>query len=398
MSAVAYYFGRKLQEELDVPVGLIRSAKGGSRIELWYPDGSGTLYNGMVSAQVPFAMRGVIWYQGEANVKDGMLYVDKKKTLVNGWRDLWGYDFPFYYVQLAPFNYGGASDGVLPFFWEAQSAIPDAVTNTGMAVITDTVTNLDDIHPRNKEVPGTRLALLAVDNTYGQDIVSTGPVFESIKTVGNTLQLTFDSADGLTTRDGLAPDWFEVEVAGGIYTQATAVVSNNMVILSAPDASVPKGMRFAWSEIAQPNLVNGAGLVASSFRFEGGFDLWAVDFGLSGSNVLHNANPDGDALDNLAEYALGGNPTNGADRGYVPVIGTSEQNGTNWFEYVYARRRDAAVDYTVEASSNLLTAAWSTNGVAETGTGSLDSDFESVTNRVPLEAEGFVRLMIELAE
>ena len=137
------------------------------------------------------------------------------------------------------------------------------------------------------------------------------------------------------------------------------------------------------------------------FAFEGGFDLWAVDFGLSGSNVLHNANPDGDALDNLAEYALGSNPTNGADRGYVPVIGTSEQNGTNWFEYVYARRRDAAlrgVGYAVEASSNLLAAAWSTNGVAEIGAGSLDSDFESVTNRVPLDAEGFIRLMIELAE
>jgi hypothetical protein len=138
--------------------------------------------------------------------------------------------------------------------------------------------------------------------------------------------------------------------------------------------------------------------IASGITF---YETWSADFDLSGSNALYNANPDGDVLDNLAEYALDGNPTNSSDRGHVPVLGTHDENGTPYFEYVYARRRDAAtrgLDYTVEAASNLLSAAWSANNVTETGAGSLDSDFESVTNRIPLDAEGFMRLMIELVE
>jgi sialate O-acetylesterase len=424
-SAVAYHFGLKLKAELGVPVGLIQSAKGGTLVEKWlhpgndYNSTAGVCYNGMIDAIIPFAMRGVIWYQGEANVvadgNDGqpLTYVEKKKALINGWRSLWGEDFPFYYVQLPPYDYTWndtttVDDGALPFFWEAQSAILDEITNIGMAVISDSVTeqngstNLKKLHPQNKIVPGTRLALLALDNTYGQDIVSTGPVFQSLETVGSTLEITFDSADGLTTRDGLAPDWFELQVADGVYTSATAVVSNNMVILSSPAVTVPTGMRFAWSELAQPNLRNSDGLVASSFRAESDlFGQWTVEFGLSGSNALHGANLDGDALDNLAEYALGGNPTNGLDRGYVPVTGTSEENGTNYFEYVYARRREAAAHglrYVVKSASNLVDAAWSTNSIIRTGIGQMDNDFEWVTNQVPLSAEGYVRLIIESVE
>jgi hypothetical protein len=98
---------------------------------------------------------------------------------------------------------------------------------------------------------------------------------------------------------------------------------------------------------------------------------------------------------------MGGNPTNEFDWGHVPVFGTHDENGTNWFEYVYARRRDAAargLEYTVEATSNLLAEAWNTDNVTETGTESIDSDFEAVTNRIPMEAEGFMRLIIEFIE
>jgi hypothetical protein len=106
-------------------------------------------------------------------------------------------------------------------------------------------------------------------------------------------------------------------------------------------------------------------------------------------------------MHNLNEYAMGGNPTNEFDWGHVPVFGTHDENGTNWFEYVYARRRDAAargLEYTVEATSNLLAEAWNTDNVTETGTESIDSDFEAVTNRIPMEAEGFMRLTIEIFE
>ncbi|HBM85961.1 MAG TPA: hypothetical protein DD423_04115, partial [Opitutae bacterium] len=195
--AVAYYFGLKLQDELessegakDVPIGLIHSAKGGTSVEQWLPAGNnynstaGGYYNGQIDALIPFAMRGVLWYQGETNVmndQDAAGYVTKKKALIDGWRALWGETFPFYYVQLAPYNYTGDADGVLPLFWEAQSAILDQVSNTAMAVTSDWVTdrdgnlNLDEIHPRNKQPAGERLALLALDNTYGQNIVSSGP-------------------------------------------------------------------------------------------------------------------------------------------------------------------------------------------------------------------------------
>ncbi|VGO18383.1 discoidin domain-containing protein [Pontiella sulfatireligans] len=138
--------------------------------------------------------------------------------------------------------------------------------------------------------------------------------------------------------------------------------------------------------------------MASSTTF---FVDWADGYGLTGTHAVYDADPDGDVLDNLSEYALDGNPTNGSDRGHIPVLGTFGENGTYWFEYVYARRNDAAargLNYTVEATSNLVSAAWSTNTIAETGAGSLDSDFESVTNRIPLDAEGFMRLMIEFVE
>lgn len=310
-SAVAFYFGQKLQEDLDVPVGLWQSAWGGTRIEPWIPpcgyEGIDSLakfrdqikkispdlgknpkkirrdrqiptaiFNGMLQPNVPFAIKGVIWYQGESNyVQDArahnpmMLYVDKSKALLKGWRSLWGYDFPFYFVQIAPFKYYGDNDATfLPQFWEAQAEIVKEIPKTGMAVVSD-ATTLNDIHPTNKEVPGKRLALLALDNTYGKDLVSTGPTFKKIKKPlfgGNTLKVVFKSAAGLTTRDGKAPDWFEIAGEDGIWKAANAVIKGDSVILSSPDVQNPVAVRFAWSNLATPNLVNGAGLPTPAFR------------------------------------------------------------------------------------------------------------------------------------
>lgn len=299
-SATAFYFGRKLQEELDVPVGLLLSAWGGTRIEPWTPPCGfenidsladiretvknidpqlGTspktvkkqrqtptaIYNGMLHAHIPFAIKGAIWYQGEANHNEGMLYVDKTKALLQGWRKLWGYDFPFYFVQIAPFKYGSQAPEILAEFWEAQSKIVDAIPGTGMAVIND-CTMLDDIHPINKKAPGTRLALLALENTYGKDLVSTGPVFKSMQIDGHKIVVHFDSAKGLTTRDGKAPDWFEIGGEEGIFKPAKAEIKGSAVILESPEVPAPLAMRFAWSKLATPNLVNAAGLPASAFR------------------------------------------------------------------------------------------------------------------------------------
>lgn len=296
-SAAGFYFGRKLQNDLKVPVGLWQSAWGGTRIEPWTPpcgfDGIVSLayvrqqikaispdlgtnpktvqqerqtptaiYNGMLAANLPFAIRGAIWYQGESNHGDGMLYVDKTRALLNGWHKLWGTDFPFYFVQIAPFNYG---DDALPEFWEAEAEIVKQIPKTGMAVITDCAT-LKDIHPTNKEVPGTRLALLAEASTYGMNVISTGPTFKSMDIQKSSLKVSFDSADGLTTRDGKTPDWFEIVGEDGIFKPAIAKIEGSSIILSSPEVPNPVAMRFGWNKLATPNLMNGAGLPCSAFR------------------------------------------------------------------------------------------------------------------------------------
>jgi sialate O-acetylesterase len=223
------------------------------------------IYNGMIHAHVPFAIKGAIWYQGESNRKDGALYIDKTRGQLNGWRSLWGYEFPYYFVQIAPYQYGADAPEILAEFWEAQSAIVEQIPNTGMVVISD-VTDLKNIHPANKEVPGTRLALLALDNTYGKDLVSTGPVFNNMELLDGALKVTFDSAEGLGTRDGKAPDWFEIAGKEGVFKQAQAVIEGQSVVLTSAEVAAPLVMRFAWHKLAIPNLVNGAGLPTSAFR------------------------------------------------------------------------------------------------------------------------------------
>jgi sialate O-acetylesterase len=292
-SGTAYYFGKKLHEDLKVPVGLILSALGGTGIDPWTaPDGyegldrlqeeyqqtqtlpdplppgrdtrqiPSVLFNGMIAAHIPYAIQGAIWYQGEHDHREWNLYVDKTRALLNGWRKLWGYEFPFYLVQIAPKNY---PDDDLSLFWEAQAQIVREIPKTGMAVISDSAT-LDNVHPPCKVVPGSRLALLAEANTYGMNVVSTGPVFQTLGKLDGKLNVTFSSADGLTTRDGKTPDWFELVGKDGSFKPADAEIEGNRVILSSPEIREPVGVRFAWSKLAKPNLMNAAGLPAWPFR------------------------------------------------------------------------------------------------------------------------------------
>jgi sialate O-acetylesterase len=227
------------------------------------------LYNGMIHPLAPFAIRGAIWYQGESNMGDGMRYADRMKALVSGWRKVWNQgDFPFYFVQIAPFNYPNHPPETEPEIWEAQSAAARDIPNSGMAVVND-VGDLNDIHPQDKITVGKRLALLALANTYGKnDLVFSGPVFKSLKAERNQLRVEFDHAHGgLVTRDSKAPDWFEiVDAEEGGFVKAEARISGNSVVLSSPEVKNPVAMRFAWSHIATPNLMNGKGMPAGAFR------------------------------------------------------------------------------------------------------------------------------------
>ena len=228
-----------------------------------------TLYNGMVAGLLPFAIRGAIWYQGEANRADGMLYTEKMKALIAGWRKAWGQgDFPFYFVQLAPFRYDD-KDLLLPELWEAQVAAM-SIPATGMAVTND-IGNVADIHPKNKQDVGKRLALWALANTYGQvGLVYSGPLYKSMTVEGSAVRVSFDHVGGgLASRDSQPLTWFEIAGADGKFVKADAKIDGETVVVTSDQVAQPTAVRFAWNQAATPNLMNVNGLPASAFRTDG---------------------------------------------------------------------------------------------------------------------------------
>ncbi|MFM7148722.1 MAG: sialate O-acetylesterase [Gemmataceae bacterium] len=272
-SAVLYFFGTALQKDLDVPIGLINSSWGGSPIEPWTVDkkGSGNMYNAMIAPLTPYTLRGVLWYQGETNAfnRNCMAYFDKKKALISGWRNFWGQDMPFYFVQIAPWQpkNGGYPEGELMKIWEAQVATLK-IPHTGMAVTTDIVHDINDIHPNNKLDVGNRLARWAMARTYGKkDVVVSGPLYKGIKVEGDKIRVSFaHTAGGLKARDDKPLTEFEIAGADGKFVAAEATVDGETVVVSASGVTNPEQVRFGWRSTANPNLVNKEGLPASPFR------------------------------------------------------------------------------------------------------------------------------------
>ncbi|HVP90901.1 MAG TPA: sialate O-acetylesterase [Terriglobales bacterium] len=240
------------------------------------PQAPTTLYNAMIHALTPFAIRGAIWYQGEANRDDGLLYGKKMEALIRGWREVWKLgDFPFYYVQIAPFTYGYDKNMKgspvldayrLPLLWEAQTNVL-RLPATGMAVVSD-IANLTDIHPSDKKDVAERLALWARATTYGEKgLVHSGPLFKSMTVEGDKARIAFDHVGGgLVTNDGQPPTWFEVAGDDRIFYRAEAAISGDTVVVSSPRVAAPKAVRLGWSQVAVPNLANREGLPASPFR------------------------------------------------------------------------------------------------------------------------------------
>lgn len=293
-SAVGYYFGRDLQKALDVPVGLINTSWGGTFAEAWTsldgfkampefaswvadeyakkadgPNHASVLYNAMINPLVPYAFRGAIWYQGESNAGRAFAYRTLFPGMIKSWRDAWGQgNFPFLFVQLAP--YMKIEDAPQDSAWaelrEAQLLTLKASPKTGMAVITD-VGDPADIHPRDKEPVGARLALAARKIAYGQDIVDAGPIYKGMKKRGSSITLYFDNVGGgLVAKDGKLTG-FAIAGADQKFVWADArIVDDNKVVVSAPSVANPVAVRYGWANCPVVNLWNKDGLPASPFR------------------------------------------------------------------------------------------------------------------------------------
>jgi sialate O-acetylesterase len=281
-SAAAYYFGRQLHKELGVPVGLIHTSWGGTPAEFWTSrkaleadpalkslarGESSCLYNGMIAPLIPYGIRGAIWYQGESNIGRAYQYRTLFPAMIRNWRADWGQgDFPFGFVQIAPFRYGKNDPALWAELCEAQAMTLQNTPNTGMAVTVD-VGDVKDIHPKNKQDVGKRLALWALAKVYGKDIVYSGPLYKSMAVEGGKIRLRFEHADGgLFSLDGNPLTDFTVAGADQKFVPASAEIDGDAVVVSSPEVAAPVAVRFAWHDDTSPNLVNQEGLPAGPFR------------------------------------------------------------------------------------------------------------------------------------
>lgn len=229
-----------------------------------HPNLASVLSNGMIEPLIPFTIRGVIWYQGESNRTAAMQYRRLFPAMIGDWRERWGLgDFPFYYVQIAPFAYGGDT-GQAAELREAQT-MTLATPNTGMAVTMD-IGNPGNIHPKNKREVGRRLSLWALAKTYGQSgLEYSGPMYRSMEIEGGSVRLSFDHAAGLSA-DGGEPKHFTIAGEDRVFHLARARIDGETIVVSSPDVPEPKAVRYAWGAADEGNVRNGAGLPAPVFR------------------------------------------------------------------------------------------------------------------------------------
>lgn len=293
-SAVGYAFGEHLQENLDVPIGLINSSWGATAAEVWVnadvisandtlaqsalklpnepwcPNEPGSVYNAMIGPLSPYSLAGFIWYQGETNTHNPETYTQLLKTLIRSWRNEFGDKLPFYYVQIAPWKYDARPIGVM--VREAQR-LAMSTPKTGMVVISD-IGNIEELHPRNKLDVGKRLAAWALNKTYGRtDIPYSGPLYRAMEIKGDKIRVYFDHAENGFLVKGNNLTHFEIAGEDSIFVPAQARIKGEYIEVRARQVKKPVAVRFAWSNTAEPNLFNKEGLPASCFRT----DDWPID-------------------------------------------------------------------------------------------------------------------------
>jgi sialate O-acetylesterase len=289
-SAVGYFFGKKLQETLKLPVGLINANWEGSSAEVWtpseliakdsllrsgadrvwksdewWPSKPGLCFNAMIYPLSNYNIAGAIWYQGESNADASSVYQKTFYTMIHAWREAWKKDFPFYFVQVAPFS-GYAANNAGALLREAQSKSMN-IPNTGMVVISDLVNDVNDIHPQNKLSVASRLANYALAETYHKSgIAYKSPVFNGMRVERNKIRIQFKYADdGLVSKNGQPTEFF-IAAADKKFVPATARIKNNSVIVFSSKVNKPVAVRFGFSNAATPNLFSAQGLPVNTFR------------------------------------------------------------------------------------------------------------------------------------
>ena len=329
-SAAAYFFGVELRRKLGVPIGLVKSAVGGTIIESWtrrealleadpaikrtieqwdrriaaFDEGAfkkklaewqktadkakadgtraprrpapitqrnrnpSSLYNGMIAPLVPYTMRGVIWYQGESNARGAYAYRRLFPAMIRDWRKQWGQgDVPFLFVQLA--NYGAAPEQPGESQWaELREAQLMALgePNTAMAVIID-IGDAKDIHPKNKQGVGERLSLAALKLAYGRDVAYSGPLYKAMTVDKGAVRLAFtQTGKGLVAKGGETLKGFAIAGADKKFVWADAKINGDTVVVSSSEVAEPVAVRYAWADNPVCNLYNADGLPASPFR------------------------------------------------------------------------------------------------------------------------------------
>ena len=294
-SAAGYFFGKKLQQDLNVPIGLINASWGGTPAEVWTPkdvvdkdtslqtaskklqpaDGwpihPGLTFNGMIYPLASFTIAGTIWYQGESNTGTASTYNSLFTKMISAWRTAWRKDFPFYFVQIAPYTYGNKNIGAL--LREAQTNSTQ-LPNTGMVVISDLVNDIKNIHPKMKKEVGLRLADYALAETYGKTVINhKSPVYKNMQVEKDKIRIHFDNAEkGLITKTG-SPSEFYIAASDEQFVPAEAKIENNTVIVWNKNIKNPVAVRFGFSNAAIPNLFSKDGLPVNLFRT----DNWQVD-------------------------------------------------------------------------------------------------------------------------
>ncbi|MEE9363722.1 MAG: sialate O-acetylesterase [Cellulophaga sp.] len=221
------------------------------------------LYNAMINPLVPYNVKGAIWYQGESNVDRAEQYKKVFPAMIENWRSSWAKDFPFYFVQIAPFNYNERPSQEIRNVQRIALQTP----NTGMVVTLD-IGNPINIHPANKQDVGSRLAGLALENDYAKNIVSSGPLYKEVRKEGRNLIVSFtDIGSGLTHKGN---ELLEFEIAGAdkVFVSAKAKIEENTVVVSSKKVIAPEYVRYAWKNTSEASLFNLDGLPASTFSSE----------------------------------------------------------------------------------------------------------------------------------